>query len=74
MLQFGIFTEDGLDQIVETQDLAQQEKSDLVAMGCNAKIVRTDNESRLYHIDELIRAGKSFAAAIRQSAPNPECE
>lgn len=31
---YGIFTEDGLDQVVETKELARKEATDLGKLGC----------------------------------------
>ena len=35
---YVLITEDGVDQIVETKEIAQREKHDLVKLGCSVKI------------------------------------
>lgn len=41
---FAILTEDGLDQIVETQAIANREARDLRAMGCRVQVKKFLNE------------------------------
>jgi hypothetical protein len=64
MKVFGIFTEDGLDQCVETQELATSEAKDLRAMGCSVKVCHGE-ESELYVMDDLMRDGMSYGRAYR---------
>lgn len=51
---FALFTDDGLDQIVETRALANREAKDLRAMGCKVRIVEGDDESAFDAMHEKI--------------------
>lgn len=64
MQVFGVFTEEGLDQCVETQELASREAKDLRAMGCSVRICKGE-ESELYVMDDLMREGLSYGRAYR---------
>ena len=59
----GLFTEDGLDQICETEQQASAERKDLISVGCKVSVYRAADELTLYAIDEWIRDGISFATA-----------
>ena len=63
MTFIGIFTQDGLDQIVETESQLSKEKRDLINMGCSVNVYRASDKSALYAIDDWIRDGRSFAVA-----------
>ena len=52
---FAIFTDDGLDQVVETKALANREAKDLRAMGCKVRIVEGADESAFDELDAKIR-------------------
>ena len=70
-MAFGIFTDDGLDQIVSTYAEAKKEKRDLKEMGCSVKgIVESDDESQFDAIHDMMRDGKSFAVAFVKAATN----
>lgn len=50
---WAVFTDDGLDQIVETEALAKREAKDLREMGCDkVKIVMVQDED---HADAISR-------------------
>lgn len=61
---WGVFTEDGLDQTVETLALANVELADLLAMGYTANLHRGEQWA-LDIIDEYMRDGLSFKTAVR---------
>ena len=47
---YALFTEDGLDQLVETKELANREAKDLRAMGCTVSIrYMTEDEADIQH-------------------------
>lgn len=65
---FGVFTEDGLDQVVETKVLALQEKVDLMEMGCTVYIRQHDDEEWFELVDEFMRDGFTFLQAVKHAA------
>ena len=58
---YGVFTEDGLDQVCDTMAQAEQERRDLKAMGCEVWIAQAEDEQNLAAIGDYIREGKSAA-------------
>lgn len=45
MSVYAVFTEDGLDQIVETKAIAEREQRDLRKMGCTVNVKEFATES-----------------------------
>lgn len=61
----GIFTDDGLDQVVETEAQLRTERAYLQGAGVYLGSARFSDEAPLHEIHDLIRAGVSFTAAKR---------
>ena len=67
MTFIGIFTEDGLDSVVETRAKMYRECSDLKLMGFSPKVHVTEGEHVLHLIHDHMRAGRSFVTARRKA-------
>ena len=61
---WGVFTEDGLDQEVETKELAQRERRDLKEMGCKVWLCEAE-PCELAVMHDHMREGASFSKAKR---------
>ena len=61
---YGVFTEDGLDQVCDTMAQAKQERRDLKAMGCEVWIAHED-DGALWTIDGAMQDGMGFKAACK---------
>lgn len=59
MLRFGVFTQDGLDNIEDTLQLADKHASDLQFEGCCTRIAHGE-ESELSVMHDLMADGQSF--------------
>ena len=61
---YGVFTEDGLDQVCDTMAQAKQERRDLKTMGCEVWIAHED-DGALWTIDGAMQDGMGFKAACK---------
>lgn len=65
---YGVFTQDGLDQVCSGKVDAAREAKDLRAMGCETCIIYADSELHFDAADDVLRDGGTFAAARRAVA------